>query len=41
MKGLKGLGFEEIASSEKEKLKEMVGQNSEADLLLTYVNKGV
>ena len=41
VKGRTGLGFEKTASSEKEKLKELVGQISEQDLLLTLVDKGV
>ena len=41
MKGRTGLGFEKTASSEKEKLKELVGQISEQDLLLTLVDKRV
>ena len=40
VKGRMGLGSEKTASSEKEKLKELVGQISEQDLLLTLVDKG-
>ena len=41
VKGRMGLGWEKTASSRKEKLKEMVAQISEQDLLLTLVDKGV